>query len=233
MNAPLFPNRFEAGEFLAEKLKEHRLPAEGLVVLAIPRGGVAVALPIAEQLQAPLDIFVVRKLGVPGYEELAMGAIATGDVRVLNEEVIQRLAITEKMIEAVTAEEMAELHRRERLYRDGRKPLELFHKNAVLVDDGLATGASMRAAVSALRKHHPQSITVAVPVGSSVTCKQFSHEVDHVLCGKTPEPFTAVGCWYDDFTQITDQEVSSLMNRAAHRRRVRSVRSHGIESFAS
>lgn len=226
MHTPLFSNRFEAGKFLAEQLEQAGSTNKSFIVLALPRGGVPVAFPIAEELAAPLDIFIVRKLGVPGYEELAMGAIASGDVRVLNQEVIQHLGISEKMIEAVAREQSAELHRRERRYRDGREPCEIRAKDVILVDDGLATGASMRAAVRALQTHRPRSITVAVPVASSETCEQFRNQVDKIICGKTPEPFLAVGYWYEDFTQTSDEEVCALLNRAAHLRRVQSVRNH-------
>ncbi len=212
--APLFANRFAAGEFLADKLSRET-PHQLDLVLALPRGGVPVAFPVAEKLCALLDIFIVRKLGVPGYEELAMGAIATGGVQVLNQELVQHLSISEKMIRAVAQEELAELQRREALYRDGREPPDIAGKHAVLVDDGLATGASMR---------------VAVPVASSETCEQFRHEVDEIVCGMTPEPFMAVGCWYEDFTQTSDDEVRDLLNRAAHLHRAEEVkRNHHLQ----
>jgi predicted phosphoribosyltransferase len=220
-----FEDRFEAGRFVAQQLK-HRAGDPNLLVLALPRGGVPVAYEIARALDAPLDIFVVRKLGAPGYEELAIGAIAAGGVRVFNEEVIQHLGISEAWIEATTAEQQEELRRREKLYRGDRPPAEIEGHNVILVDDGLATGASMRAAVRALRQRHPASITVAVPIGSRDTCDQFRAEVDEVVCGRMPEPFHAVGAWYLDFTQTTDEEVREFLDRAAHERRARRVREH-------
>jgi putative phosphoribosyl transferase len=220
-----FEDRFEAGRFVAQQLKHHA-GDPNLLVLALPRGGVPVAYEIARALDAPLDIFVVRKLGAPGYEELAIGAIAAGGVRVFNEEVIQHLGISEAWIEATTAEQQEELYRRERLYRGDRSPAEIEAHKVILVDDGLATGASMRAAVRALRQRQPASITVAVPIGSRDTCDQFRAEVDEVVCGRMPEPFHAVGAWYLDFTQTTDEEVRELLDRAAHERRARRVREH-------
>ena len=224
MKQTLFKNRSDAGKFLAAQLRHHAGKPD-VIVLALPRGGVPVGFEIAAALDVPLDVFLVRKLGVPGYEELAMGAIATGGVKVLNEEVIQHLSISEKAIEAVAVDELMELHRRQELYLGGRKPTVLAGRHAILVDDGLATGSSMRAAVRALRQLKPASITVAVPVAAKDTCDSFRGEVDEVLCGKTPEPFVAVGNWYEDFTQTTDDEVSELLNHAAHLRKVGRVQS--------
>jgi predicted phosphoribosyltransferase len=218
-----FQDRFDAGQFLASKLQHHANDPD-LVVLALPRGGVPVAYEIAHSLGAPLDVFVVRKLGAPGYEELAMGAIATGGVRVFNEEVIQHLGVSQNWIEATIREQEEELRRRENAYRGDRPPVPIEDHNCILVDDGLATGASMRAAVKALRQRQPASIIVAVPIGSRDTCDQIRPEVNEVVCGRTPEPFHAVGAWYQDFTQTTDDEVRELLNRAAHERRVRRVR---------
>ncbi|MCI0746094.1 MAG: phosphoribosyltransferase [Verrucomicrobia subdivision 3 bacterium] len=220
-----FQDRFDAGRFLAEKLKHHAGDPR-LVVLALPRGGVPVAYEIARALGAPLDVFIVRKLGAPGYEELAMGAIATGGVCVFNEEVIQHLGVSRNWIDAVIREQQEELERREQAYRDGRQPAEVENRHVILVDDGLATGASMRAAIRALRQRHPASITVAVPIGARDTCDQFRNEAEEVICGRTPEPFHAVGAWYHDFTQTTDDEVRELLNRAAHELRIRRVRDH-------
>jgi predicted phosphoribosyltransferase len=218
-----FDDRFDAGSFLARQLRHHS-GNPNVVVLALPRGGVPVAFEIARAIDAPLDIFVVRKLGAPGYEELAMGAIATGGVRVFNEEVIQHLGVSQSWIDATIREQEEELRRREEAYRGDRPPAELQNRTVILVDDGLATGASMRAAVRALRQREPFAITVAVPIGSRDTCDQFRSEVEEVICGRTPEPFHAVGAWYRDFTQTTDDEVRELLDRAAHERRVRRVR---------
>ena len=217
-----FNDRQDAGRYLAKQLA-HLKEARDAVVLALPRGGVPVAYEIAEALHLPLDVFLVRKLGAPIYEELAMGAIASGGVRVMNDEVVRKLGISEEMIEAVTEEEERELHRREIEYQGDREPLNLEGKIAILVDDGLATGASMRAAVQALRQHHPSRIVMAVPVGAPETCALFSKEVDEVVCGTTPENFTAVGRWYADFRQTTDEEVCELLDRVAHRNKVQEM----------
>lgn len=219
---PLFQDRTDAGKFLARKLIHHR-DDPSLLVLGLPRGGVPVAFQVVQELNASLDVFVVRKLGVPGYEELAMGAIASGAVRVLNEEIIQRLNIPRAAIEAVTREEELELERAEAAFRDGREPAQIEGRTVILVDDGLATGASMRVAVRALRQKNPAYITVAVPIGSRDTCDQFRSEVDELICGETPEPFFAVGTWYANFLPTTDEEVKRLLNHAAHERRVRRV----------
>ena len=220
-----FEDRFDAGRFLARQLQRHA-GNPNVVVLALPRGGVPVAFEIARAIDAPLDVFVVRKLGAPGYEELAMGAIATGGVRVFNEEVIQHLGVSQSWINATIREQEEELQRREQAYRGDRPPVELQNRTVILVDDGLATGASMRAAVRALRLRNPAGVTVAVPIGSRDTCDQFRSEVEETICGRTPEPFHAVGAWYCDFTQTTDDEVRELLDRAAHERRVRRVREH-------
>jgi putative phosphoribosyl transferase len=228
-----FEDRFDAGRFLARQL-HHHAGNPNVVVLALPRGGVPVAFEIARAIDAPLDVFVVRKLGAPGYEELAMGAIATGGVRVFNEEVIQHLGVSQSWITATIREQEEELQRREQAYRGSRPPAELQNRIVILVDDGLATGASMRAAVRALRLRNPSAIAVAVPIGSRDTCDQFRSEVEEVVCGRSPEPFHAVGAWYVDFTQTTDDEVRELLDRAAHERRVRRVREHNHSTeFAS
>ncbi|HHY83956.1 MAG TPA: phosphoribosyltransferase [Verrucomicrobia bacterium] len=219
---PLYQDRSDAGRALAEKLVHHANDPSALV-LALPRGGVPVAFEIARALNAPLDIFVVRKLGVPGYEELAMGAVASGGVRVLNEELIHRLNVPPSAIDAVSQEEAQELERCERAFRGAREPASIRGRTVILVDDGLATGASMRAAIRALRQCEPAYLTVAVPIGSKDTCDQFRAEVDELICGDTPEPFFAVGTWYANFLPISDEEVRHLLDHAAHKRRVRRV----------
>jgi predicted phosphoribosyltransferase len=186
-----------------------------VVVLALPRGGVPVGYEVAQALHAPLDVFVVRKLGTPGQEELAMGALATGGVTVLNREVIQALGIPQETIDAVVAREQPELERREREYRDGRAAVDVQGRTVILVDDGLATGSSMRVAAKALRKESAAQIAVAVPVASRSTCAEFETEVDKIICATTPEPFWAVGQWYRNFSQTTDEEVRALLARAA------------------
>ena len=184
-----------------------------VIVLALPRGGVPVADEVARALGAPLDVFVVRKLGVPGSEELAMGAVATGGVRVLNDQLVNRLGIPDHLIDAVAVREGQELARRERLYRGGRPLLDVRDRTVILVDDGLATGATMHAAIAALRQLHPARIVVAVPTASPETCEEMRAEVDDVICAITPEPFQAVGRWYQDFAQTTDEEVQDLLTR--------------------
>jgi len=209
----LFRNRTEAGRELARKLSEYA-SRNDVIVLALPRGGVPVAFEVAQALHAPLDVFIVRKLGVPGREELAMGALASGGVRVLNDEVVDRLDIPERMIDMVTDEESQELQRREQLYRGNRPPIDVQNKVVILVDDGLATGSTMRAAVAALRRQEPAKIVVAVPVGAAETCDDFRREADDAICARTPEPFNAVGLWYDDFSQTSDDEVRELLQQA-------------------
>src|SRR5205085_8301712 len=183
-------------------------------VLALPRGGVPVAFEVAQRLGVPLDVFVVRKLGVPGHEELAMGAIASGGVRVLNEDVLYALPDAQSIVEMVTAIEREELSRRERNYRAGRPPPDIRGQTVILVDDGLATGATMRAAAAALRQQQPARIVVAVPVSAVQTCDEYRMGVDEIVCAVTPEPFHAVGMWYEDFSQTTDEEVRELLARA-------------------
>src|ERR1700716_3078342 len=208
----LFRDRREAGRLLAEKLAPYANRPD-VLVLALPRGGVPVAYEVARALGAPLDVFVVRKLGVPGYEELAMGAVATGGVRVLNDQIVDRLGIPDHLIEAVAPREQQELSRRERLYRGGRPPPNIRGGTVILVDDGLATGATMHAAIQALRQQQPARIVVAVPTASPETCEEMRAEVDDVICAITPEPFHAVGLWYQDFTQTTDEEVQDLLTQ--------------------
>jgi predicted phosphoribosyltransferase len=205
-----FLNRREAGAVLANRLEQ--FGREDVVVLALPRGGVPVGYQVARALRAPLDVFVVRKLGVPGHPELAMGAIASGDVRVLNEEVLESYPLPRAAIEAVTRTERRELERRERAYRDGRPLVPIEGRVVILVDDGLATGSTMRAAVLAIRGLHPARIVVAVPVGAWQTCQDLREVADEVVCPFTPEPFRAVGLWYADFSQTTDEEVRQLLS---------------------
>lgn len=229
---PRFQDRFDAGRFLAHKLENHAGDPV-VLVLALPRGGVPVAFEVANALNAPLDVFVVRKLGVPGYEELAMGAVASGGVRVLNEEIIHRLNIPEHIIDATARNEEEEIAERERRYRGSRDGIRIEGHKVILIDDGLATGASMRAAVRALKKQHPAALTVAVPIGSEDTCGQLRAEVDELICGETPEPFFTVGTWYSNFIQTKDEEVRQLLDRAAHARRAKRVQEHKEKAFAS
>src|SRR5688572_9308553 len=211
---PMFTDRRQAGRVLARRLFAYQ-GREDVVVLGLPRGGVPVACEVAKYLRAPLDVFVVRKLGVPGHEELAMGAIASGGVRVLNPHVLNHLLIHEAIIDQVAEVELSELERRERLYRGNRPSLEIKGKTVIIVDDGLATGSTMRAAVKALRQKQPKKIIVAVPVGARETRDSFKNEVDTIaVCAITPEPFQAVGLWYQDFSQTTDEEVGELLARA-------------------
>jgi predicted phosphoribosyltransferase len=209
-----FPNRYVAGQWLAAKLQDYANRPD-VIVLALPRGGVPVAFEVATALHVPMDVFIVRKLGVPGHEELAMGAIASGGVRLLNQNVIQGFGIPQNLIEMITEKEQRELERQEREYRQGRPPLDVRGKTVILVDDGLATGASMHVAVAALKQMHPAHIVIAVPVAAQETCNEFQGEVDQVVCSVTPEPFWSVGQWYDDFSQISDEEVRDLLRRAA------------------
>jgi putative phosphoribosyl transferase len=212
----LFADRADAGRLLVEKLAGYA-GRRDVIVLGLPRGGVVVAFEVAKALDAPLDVFVVRKLGVPGQEELAFGAIAGGGVRVLNLDVVQAIGLDQAKIEAITVREQAELERRERAYRGDSTPQELTGKTVILVDDGLATGASMRTAIRALRAHHPAWITMAVPTAPLSTCRDLEREVDEAVCVMTPEPFFGVGQWYIDFCQTSDEEVISLLHAAARR----------------
>ena len=213
-----FADRYQAGRELASKLRKYR-GRHDVVVLALPRGGVPVAFEIAEALDAPLDIFVVRKLGMPGHPEFAIGAIASGGVRVLSEDAIRWYGIPDSAIDAVARQELAELERREREYRQGRPLTDLRDRIVILVDDGLATGSTMRAAVQAVRAHHPARVVVAVPVGAPTTCEEFADITDETVCARTPEPFSAVGLWYRDFSQTTDEEVRALLQEHAERTR--------------
>lgn len=209
----LFRDRIHAGKAIAQKLRAYADRSD-VLVLGLARGGVPIAFEVAKELNAPLDVFLVRKLGLPGYEELAMGAIATGGVRILNQEVIDRNHITEQTIARVAAVEQRELERRELAYRGELPPLNLRDRIVLLVDDGLATGATMHVAAIALRAKEPKKIVAAVPVSAPETCDRFRMEVDEIVCAQTPDPFLAVGLWYDNFSQTTDEEVRELLARA-------------------
>jgi predicted phosphoribosyltransferase len=209
-----FRDRRDAGRVLVDRLRQYA-NRDDVVVLALPRGGVPVAYEVALALGAPLDVFVVRKLGVPGHEELAMGAIASGDVVVCNDDVVRALAITPEVIARVAEREAIELERREHDYRAGRPLIDTAHKIVIVVDDGLATGSTMRAALAALRKLEPARIVVAVPVAPDATCRELRAEADDVVCASTPSPFYAVGQSYADFTQTTDEHVRALLRAAA------------------
>jgi predicted phosphoribosyltransferase len=208
----IFQDRVDAGRQLAAKLEQYA-GRDDVIVLALPRGGVPVGFEVARALEAPLDVFLVRKLGVPGREELAMGAIASGGVRVVNEDIVRELKIPQRWLDLAAADELAELRRREVAYRGERPAPDVRGKTVILVDDGLATGASMKAAVAALRQMGPARIVVAVPVGAAQTCTELRGQADEVVCVETPDPFYAVGSWYRDFSQTTDQEVRELLGR--------------------
>jgi predicted phosphoribosyltransferase len=208
-----FENRQTAGAELATRLNAYK-DRKDVIVLGLPRGGVPVAYEIATALGAPLDVFLVRKLGVPGHPELAMGAIASGGVRVLNDEVIGWYGLPQSAIDQVASAEQVELTRREGEYRRGQPPLDARGRTVILVDDGLATGSTMKAAVQAVRKLGPDRVVVAVPVGAPDTCRAFAHIADEVVCARMPEPFSAVGLWYRDFDQTTDDEVRDLLEKA-------------------
>jgi len=210
----IFQDRTDAGRQLAEELLSYA-GRDDVIVLALPRGGVPVAFEVAQRLGVPLDVFVVRKLGVPGHEELAMGAIASGGVRVLNEDVLYVLPDAQSIVEMVTAIECEELKRRERDYRSDRPAPEVRGRNVILVDDGLATGATMRAAAAALRQQGAAKIIVAVPVGAPITCHEIKSVADDVVCLQTPDSFMGVGQYYEDFSQTTDEEVRELLAASA------------------
>ncbi len=212
----IFQDRIDAGRQLTTRLTKYA-DRPDVIVLALPRGGVPVAFEVSQELNAPLDIFLVRKLGVPGHEELAMGAIASGGVRVINQDVVSYLQIPGEVIDAVAAYEQRELERREREYRGDRPPPDLRGRVVILIDDGLATGSTMRAAAAAVRKQRPARIVVAVPVAAPETCENFRSEVDEIVCAVTPEPFRGVGLWYEDFSQTTDQDVRELLERATEK----------------
>jgi putative phosphoribosyl transferase len=211
----VFRNRTEAGVALASKLRKYQDQPD-VRVLALPRGGVPVAFEVAQALHASMDVFSVRKLGLPGHPELAMGAIATGGVRVLNASLVNTLRIPDAVIEAVAGREQKELERRERAYRGDLPPLDVRNRIVILVDDGLATGATMRAAVQAARTLGAARVVVAVPIGARETCEEFRAEADETVCAYTPEPFHAVGQWYVDFSETTDDDVRALLDRTRH-----------------
>jgi putative phosphoribosyl transferase len=214
VNGWRFPDRRSAGRSLATRLGAYAGRSE-VVVLGLPRGGVPVAFEVASALDAPLDVFVVRKLGVPFQSELAMGAIASGGVRVLNNDVVAMAGITPEMVARAVSTQEHELARRERLYRNGRPPLALTGKIVILVDDGLATGSTMRAAVEAVRRLQPARVVVAIPVAAAERCRSLATVVDDVICLRTPVPFSAVGLWYEDFSQTTDDQVRTLLEQAS------------------
>lgn len=208
----LFRDRTEAGRKLAHRLAAYANYPDA-IVLALPRGGVPVAFEIAEALNLPLDIVVVRKLGLPGHEEFAMGAIASGGARFLNQDLIRQLSFSDEIIEHIVAREQRELERRERTYRGQRPVVDVRDRIIIIVDDGLATGSSMRAAIAALRQKGPAKLIVAVPVGAPMTCFELESLADEVICLETPENFSAVGLWYREFSQVTDEEVIDLLER--------------------
>ena len=210
----LFKNRRFAGQVLAKELTAYANNPD-VLVLGLPRGGVPVAFEVAKMLNAPLDVLVVRKLGVPDQEELAMGAIASGGVRIVNKDIISLVKISDEVIARVSAQEERELERRERLYRGNRPLKDLQGRTVILVDDGLATGATMWAAVVTVRKHQPAQIAIAVPVAAPETCQELETEVDEIVCISTPSPFRSVGLWYESFPQTTDEEVRDLLAKAA------------------
>jgi len=210
----IFEDRRHAGRVLAGRLVEYAHRPD-VLVLALPRGGVPVGLEVAEALGAPLDVFVVRKLGVPGQEEVAMGAIASGGVRVLTPDIIRQLGISEREVDEVTAREAKEVARREEAFRNGRPPLSVRGKTVIVVDDGLATGSTMKAAVAALRRLEPKRIVVAVPTAAPSTCSELRRLADDCMCASTPAGFSAVGSWYLDFRQTTDREVQDVLEEAA------------------
>ncbi len=209
-----FADRAEAGRELAAALSDYR-DRDDVVVLALPRGGVPVAFEVARELKAPLDVFVVRKLGLPAQPELAMGAIASGGIQVLNDEVVHALGVPHETIEKVAAREREELARREQLYRGDRPPQSVEGKTVILVDDGVATGSTMRAAIKALREQKPADLVVAIPVAPPETCEALRREADTVVCTRTPEPFLALGAWYASFPQTPDAEIQDLLTRAS------------------
>ena len=208
-----FKDRVDAGRKLAKELSKYANRSD-VLILALPRGGVPVAFEVAKELNVKMDVFIVRKLGVPGNEELAMGAIASDNIRVLNEDVVRSFQIPERVIDMVAENELRELERREHAYRGDRPKPEVSGSIVILIDDGLATGATMRAAAAALKTKNPAKIVVAVPTAARDTCEFFGREVDEVICVTTPEPFYGVGAWYGDFSQTTDKEVCELLDKA-------------------
>jgi predicted phosphoribosyltransferase len=210
----IFRDRTDAGRFLAKKLVRYKGRSD-VLVLGLPRGGVPVAFEVAKYLEAPLDVFLVRKLGFPGHKEAAMGAIASGGIVVLNEELVRGLRVPDHILDNVIALERRELNRREKAYRPGLPEINVNGHIVILIDDGLASGSTMRAAAQALRRQNPKRLVVAVPVGAAETCTEFRSEVDEIICGLEPEAFHAVGMWYEDFSQTTDEEVQWLLEDAS------------------
>lgn len=209
----IYRDRTDAGRRLAAELEAYG-GRDDVTILALPRGGVPVAYEVALALHAPLDVFIVRKLGTPGRPELAMGAIASGGVRVINDEIVRALGITESTIERVSRQERQEMERREAAYRGGQPALDVKGRTVILIDDGLATGATMRAAVQAVRRREPKQVIVAVPTGAAEVCAEFKHIADKILCAAMPEPFYAVGASYQQFDQTSDDEVRQSLARA-------------------
>jgi putative phosphoribosyl transferase len=214
-----FKDRRDAGEKLAAEVAMH-VHGPDLLVLGLPRGGVPVAFEIARALRAELDVFLVRKLGLPGHEELAVGAIASGGVRVLNESILRELRVSPQLIERIAGREQRELERREELYRKCRPPVQIDARIVILIDDGLATGASMKAAAQAVRVQNPKQVIAAVPVAAKEVCKELREHVDEVICLFTPRPFLSVSTWYEQFSQTTDEEVRHLLDEAARQNRI-------------
>jgi len=210
---PVFQDRFEAGRLLAERVAEIAFDAKPLV-LALPRGGVPIALEVARTLRSELDVFLVRKLGLPGEEELAVGAIASGGTRIVNQELVDDLGVSAETVDAISFLERKELQRREQLYRQGLPAISPSARTIILVDDGIATGSSMRAAVEALRSQKPERIVVAVPIACPRTCRELRPEVDEIICAVTRDPFIAVGIWYKNFQQVSDQDVQAMLREA-------------------
>ncbi|MBD2137189.1 phosphoribosyltransferase [Anabaena sp. FACHB-1237] len=210
-----FRDRTQAGQILAQEVQQYihkaNINHQNILVLALPRGGVPVAFPVAKTLDVPLDICIVRKLGVPGHKELAMGAIAAHGVIILNHDVIETLAISQETIDLVAAEELQELSRRDHAYRGDKPPINVHQKTVILIDDGIATGSTIRAAITILKQQQPDKIIIATPIAPPDVCQQLQLEVDDVICLQTPEPMSAIGLWYDDFTQTTDDQVRELL----------------------
>lgn len=230
MDLKRFKDRMHAGRLLAKPLLGAYARHPDAIVLALPRGGVPVGFAVTDALDIPLDVMLVRKLGVPGHEELAMGAVASGGLLVLAPEVLNMLSIGQDTIDAAARRELLEIERREKLYRSNRPAPQLQNRIVILVDDGLATGSTMLAAVQGVRTQHPARIIVAVPVAAADTCRKLRAEADEIVCLRTPEPFYAVGLWYEDFTQTTDEEVIRLLDEAERRQASRRAAQRGMSA---